>query len=170
MAVLPPPTTATWPSFSRRPAFVASIQEMTGRTLPGISSLPGFHAPTARRIWVYPWAFSASTEGAGVFSRRSTPSFSRRAASLSMASALMRKSGITRRTTPPRASACSKRVTGTPARAQKKAAAMPVGPPPMTAARRLSRTGAGGRSFAKTSSYPRSAAVSFPARIWTGRS
>ena len=52
MAVLPPPTTATWPRASRFPAFTARIQAMTGFTLPGMSSLPGFQAPTAKRMWV----------------------------------------------------------------------------------------------------------------------
>ena len=92
---------------------------MTGFTLPETRRLPAFHAPTAKKMWVYPWAFSSSTEGAGVFSLTSTPIFLMKAASFSMASLEIRKAGITWRTTPPKAASFSNRVVGIPARAQK---------------------------------------------------
>ena len=92
---------------------------MTGATLPGMSSRPAFHAPTAKKIWVYPCAFSSATEGAGVFSLISAPILAMRAASLSMASSEMRKPGITCRTMPPSLSDFSKRVKGMPARPRK---------------------------------------------------
>ena len=52
MAVLPPPTTATWPRETSLPAFMSFSQPMTGTTLPGMSSLPAFQAPTAKKMWV----------------------------------------------------------------------------------------------------------------------
>ena len=52
MAVLPPPITATLPATAILPALTPFIHWMAPATSPGISSLPGFHAPTAKRIWV----------------------------------------------------------------------------------------------------------------------
>ena len=52
MAVLPPPTTATWPRETSLPAFMSRSQPMTGTTLPGMSSRPAFQAPTAKKMWV----------------------------------------------------------------------------------------------------------------------
>ena len=79
-----------------------------------------------------------------MFSFTSTPIFSIRATSLSIASSLMRKAGITCRTMPPRRSAFSNSVTGMPARPTKYAADMPVGPPPHDGHLPAVVTGAGG--------------------------
>ena len=52
MAVFPPPMTAIFPATPMLPAFTPFIHWMAPATSPAMSSLPGFHAPTASRMWV----------------------------------------------------------------------------------------------------------------------
>ena len=53
MAVLPAPTTTMLPERLGLTCFFSFfIHSMTPCTLPSMSSLPAFHAPVARRIWV----------------------------------------------------------------------------------------------------------------------
>ena len=129
-------------------------------------ALPFCHAPVARITWLYPRVNRLWISFTSVLRFTRTPMALSSFSSLSMAWPLMRNSGITWRTMPPRASFRSKTVTSTPARPRKKAAAMPAGPPPTTATFRPGR-GEPGRSLGSSWSKPPSAAFSFCCRMYT---
>ena len=145
IAVFPPPIITTFFPISRSPSFsLNSARNSSALTGSPFSSLkiPGSDAPVARMTAVYPAFFSISRSVISEFRYTFTPVFSRSAASLSIASDEMRNSGITCRTTPPSAFFFSKSVVSIPERRRKYAAAMPAGPPPITAAFPLFVTGA----------------------------
>ena len=172
IAVFPPPMMTTFLPISRFPSFaLKSARNESALTGSPFSrrSTPGSDAPTATITAVYPAFLSISSSLISVFKQIFTPIFSRSAASLSMEADGIRNSGITWRTTPPRASFFSKSVTSIPALLKKYAAAIPAGPPPMTAALPALVT-AGADSFSIYASYPFSAAISFMLRICTGSS
>ena len=118
IAVLPPPITTTFLPISSFPSFaLKSARNSSAFLASPCSSLntPGSEAPTARITVVNPSAFSAAVSFTSVFRRTSTPIFSRSAASLSIDVPGILNSGITWRTTPPRASFFSNTVTAIPA-------------------------------------------------------
>ena len=157
----------TFLPISRSPSFaLKSARNSSALTGSPFSSFrtPGPEAPTARMTAVYPAFFSISRSVISVFRQIFTPIFSRSAASLSMALSEIRNPGITWRTTPPRASVFSNSVVSMPARRRKYAAAIPAGPPPITAALPLFVT-AGAVRVSVRASYPFSAAISFMPRI-----
>ena len=92
-----------------------------GNTLPEqmaavkITAVSYTHLDVYKRQVVNPSAFSAAVSFTSVFRRTSTPIFSRSAASLSIDVPGILNSGITWRTTPPRASFFSNTVTAIPA-------------------------------------------------------
>ncbi len=77
MAVLPPPTTATWP---RGRPFPLSCPEppITGTTLPGMSSLPAFPRPRRRRCGCSPGPSAPPRRGPRCSASPSSPSNLRR--------------------------------------------------------------------------------------------
>mgnify|MGYP007014994129 CR=1 FL=1 len=82
---------------------------------------------------VYPSSLSALIEATSLPVTNSAPYALQSATSFSMSSLLIRKSGITFLTTPPRFSDFSNTVTGTPALERYIAQESPAGPPPITA-------------------------------------